>query len=412
MGDCTYCGKYAGFLRGEHRKCREKHELALIETAINTCVDAALRGIGLDGLKDRVSETIVPPDAIISDSGMEEILALGWKEAFATAANDGVLTAEEKRGLSLYRSYFRLSEDRLNDEGHFDAFRTMPLNICVDAALRGTGLDGLKERIRATWASIDTPVSDSDLESNIVAGWTHAMAAVIEDHVLTSEEKRRLNRYRRHFGISEHRLNSEGHFDAFRMMSLLGSIAEAGIIPRYDRKSAREKHGRLPFNLMKSEELLWVFTNVGYMKRAPYREFTDSSMGAGIRVAKGVYLPPSSLSSRSVAEQSWLWTDDRGMMGVTTKHIYFAGSHSWFRVRLEKMVSFEPYRDGLGIMRDTASAKPETFIMGETDSWFAINLIDALLDMEDITLPKKDAPTLDEIVDEAWMRTTTRRPRS
>ena len=50
-------------------------------------------------------------------------------------------------------------------------------------------------------------------------------------------------------------------------------------------------------------------------------------------------------------------------------------------------------------MRDTARAVPEAFTMDGNDAWFAINLIDALLDIEDVTLPKRDSPTLDDIVD-------------
>ena len=51
-------------------------------------------------------------------------------------------------------------------------------------------------------------------------------------------------------------------------------------------------------------------------------------------------------------------------------------------------------------MRDTASAKPEVFTLGTTDVWFALNLINALVGIDDIKLPGPDAPTLDDIVNE------------
>ena len=63
---------------------------------------------------------------------------------------------------------------------------------------------------------------------------------------------------------------------------------------------------------------------------------------------------------------------DAGMLGLTTKHLYFAGARKKFRVRYDKIVSFEPYSDGLGIMRDAQTAKPQTFRTG--DGWFAYNL--------------------------------------
>ena len=51
---------------------------------------------------------------------------------------------------------------------------------------------------------------------------------------------------------------------------------------------------------------------------------------------------------------------------------YFAGRQKQFRVRYDKIVAFEPFSDGFGIMRDAPTAKPQTFWTG--DGWFAYNL--------------------------------------
>ena len=48
------------------------------------------------------------------------------------------------------------------------------------------------------------------------------------------------------------------------------------------------------------------------------------------------------------------------------------GSRKRFRVRYDRTVSFDPYDDGFGIMRDAQTAKPQTFITG--DGWFVYNL--------------------------------------
>jgi len=42
-------------------------------------------------------------------------------------------------------------------------------------------------------------------------------------------------------------------------------------------------------------------------------------------------------------------------------------------VPYSKIVSFTPYSDGIGIQRDAASAKPQTFVTG--DGWFIYNLV-------------------------------------
>ena len=55
---------------------------------------------------------------------------------------------------------------------------------------------------------------------------------------------------------------------------------------------------------------------------------------------------------------------DTGLLGLTTKHIYFADSRKKFRVRYDRIVSFDPYEDGFGIMRDDQTAKPQSFRTG------------------------------------------------
>ena len=52
--------------------------------------------------------------------------------------------------------------------------------------------------------------------------------------------------------------------------------------------------------------------------------------------------------------------------------VYFAGPKKKFRVRYDRIVSFEPYDDGFGIMRDAQTAKPQMFRTG--DGWFPYNL--------------------------------------
>ena len=49
-------------------------------------------------------------------------------------------------------------------------------------------------------------------------------------------------------------------------------------------------------------------------------------------------------------------------------------------MRYDKIVDFEPFSDGLEIVRDLQSAKPQAFRTG--DGWFAYNLAVNLAQME------------------------------
>ena len=62
---------------------------------------------------------------------------------------------------------------------------------------------------------------------------------------------------------------------------------------------------------------------------------------------------------------------DTGLLELTTKHIYFAGSRKKFRVRYDYIGGFHP-GDGFGIIRYAQAAKPRAFWTG--DGWFAYNL--------------------------------------
>ena len=272
-------------------------------------------------------------------------------------------------------------------------------SACVAAALRGTGLAELEGRIRETAASADIEMFEHELTEVLEKGWCDALEEAVEDRILSIEEKRCLNRYRAHFRLDEARLDVHGqHFQLFKMMNLLRSLTEDEVLPRFDLGSVREQFGRLPFNMMKSESLVWVFPDVQYLKEVTRREFRGSSMGASIRVAKGVYVRPGTFKGRSV-ESSSMEYQDSGVFGITTKHIYFTGSQKSFRVRLEKIVSFDPYKDALHIMRDTASAKPEAFTLSAFEVWFCVNVIDAIMGMDDAVLWKGDGPTLDDIME-------------
>ena len=56
---------------------------------------------------------------------------------------------------------------------------------------------------------------------------------------------------------------------------------------------------------------------------------------------------------------------DTGLLGLTTKHIYFASNRKKFRVRYDRIVSFNPYDDEFGIMRDVQTANPQAYLKPE-----------------------------------------------
>lgn len=92
-----------------------------------------------------------------------------------------------------------------------------------------------------------------------------------------------------------------------------------------------------------------------------------------IRIAKGVYYRASAFKGRSIQRTETVHAGN-GLLAITNKHLYFGGGTGKdFRIRLDKIVSFEPFSDGIGIQRDAATAKPQSFVTG--DGWFTYNVV-------------------------------------
>ena len=205
----------------------------------------------------------------------------------------------------------------------------------------------------------------------LIRAWETAVQGALEDGLLSLDEENALARYADHFSLAQQDLDRNGVQTSLVQAAVLRDVTQ-GIIPKRQRVN-----GAVPFNLMKSEQLVWVIQGVDYLETVVRRERRGSSQGLSIRVARGLYHRPSAFRSRSIEWEETVHADT-GMLGLTTKHIYFAGRRKRFQVRYDRIVAFDPY-DGFGTMRDAQTARPQTFRTG--DGWFAHNLAANLAQM-------------------------------
>ena len=199
----------------------------------------------------------------------------------------------------------------------------------------------------------------------LIRAWETAVQGALEDGLLSLDEENALARYADHFSLTQQALDQNGVQTSLVQAAVIRDVTQ-GIIPKRQRVN-----GAVPFNLMKSEQLVWVIQGVDYQETVVRRERRGASQGLSIRVARGLYHRPSTFRSRPMEWEETVHAGT-GMLGLTTKHIHFAGSRKRFRVRNDRMVAFEPFSDGSGIMRDAQTARPQTFRTG--DGWFAYNL--------------------------------------
>ncbi len=209
-------------------------------------------------------------------------------------------------------------------------------------------------------------INNKNLKSLIISGWEKAVEKAFENNLLTEEEENSLENIIDLFSLSKEELDKNGSFTKLVQGSVLRDIMEGKIPERM------QVQGVLPFNLQKTEKLVWVFQNVDYYEEKTRTRYVGGTRGVSIRVAKGLYFRTGGFRGERVQTSQTVHADT-GLLGITNKHIYFAGSIKRFRIKYDKIVTFEPYSDGIGIQKDNATAKPQLFITG--DGWFIYNLV-------------------------------------
>jgi hypothetical protein len=209
-------------------------------------------------------------------------------------------------------------------------------------------------------------VSEAERSAALKQGFVAAVERALDDHLLTEDEERQINSLVATLGLSEADLAEHGLRDRLVKALVIRDLSEGHIPNRF-----RMEEG-MPFNLQRSETLIWAFPAVAYYELRTRRSFQGSSQGVSLRVMKGVYYRVGEFKGHPV-ETSAVELADTGLLGVTTKQLYFAGPVKSFRIPYAKIVSFKPYSDGIGVQKDGVTAKPQTFVTG--DGWFTYNLL-------------------------------------
>lgn len=117
----------------------------------------------------------------------------------------------------------------------------------------------------------------------------------------------------------------------------------------------------------KGEMTIWTFPNVRYLEEKTHKHYEGRSAGVSVRVAKGVSIRTGQFRGHLV-EQNTLDPVDRGSLTITTQRLHFAGAHKAFKLFYTKLALIEPHADGLKIIRDSPTARPQVFMFD--DGWF------------------------------------------
>lgn len=209
-------------------------------------------------------------------------------------------------------------------------------------------------------------IPSSERGSLLISAWEASVDQFLEDGVLDESEESRLIKFKNRFALSQDDLDKKGAHTRTAKAAVLRELL-TGVIPQ-----CMTIKGDMPINFTKDEQLVWAFPNSDYLEDKTRKQYEGGSSGVSVRVMKGVYYRVGAFKGHTV-ERTERTHIDTGLVIVSSKHVYFAGPSKSLRVPYSKIISFLPFSDGFGILRDASTAKPQIFVTG--DGWFSYNLV-------------------------------------
>lgn len=238
------------------------------------------------------------------------------------------------------------------------------ISLIREAVLGNAGRDTLERKLSDIANS--SYIKPYQIKDAMILDWEKTVDHFLDDGNLDEQEEEQLTTFMNRFSLTQNELDRHGAYSKIVKGAILRDLMN-GNIPQRVRVE-----GNLPFNFQKSESLIWLFTNVAYYEDKTRRQFVGGYQGVSFRIAKGIYYRVGGFRGHPVETTERVHADT-GQLAVTNKHIYFSGASKSFRIKLDKIVSYTPYDDGIGIHRDTATTKPQIFVA--RDGWFTYNLL-------------------------------------
>ena len=209
---------------------------------------------------------------------------------------DGIITREEEERLRAFRDRLALENSAADPGSLAELARAGIDRVMLEARLAAISVQDGDGDLRDLTPSIrQAGLGHEEANRVLIRAWETAAQGALEDGLLSLDEENALAKYADHFSLTQQDLDQNGVQTSLVQAAVLRDDA-LGDVPQRQRVS-----GHVPFNLMKSEQLVWVIQGVDSLETVVRRERRGSSQCLSIRVARGLYYRPSTFRSRSMA---------------------------------------------------------------------------------------------------------------
>ncbi len=213
----------------------------------------------------------------------------------------------------------------------------------------------------------DSFISYGEFVNIMERSFTKKLEDYLDDGVLSVTEETTLAKYIIHFKLTEEQLNKNGSMTKSVQASLIRKLLSGEELT--NRMDITEN---LPFKFQKNEYLIWLFQNVELFEQRIKTTYEGGSHGISIRIVKGLYYRTSRFKGNPVKTTNFV-PISTGWFAFTNKHIYFSSRTKNFRIKYEKIITLQPYSDGIGVTKDGVTSKPQIF--KNIDGWFCYNFL-------------------------------------
>lgn len=216
----------------------------------------------------------------------------------------------------------------------------------------------------------DSFISDDDARAIYCETFDEAIERYLNDGVIDQSEERTVARFMQFTNLPQQVLNANRSLEKVVQSKVLQEILDGKVpAPRITIS------GSFPFLLGKNEHLLWLFRDVTLQMQKVRRETVGRTRGVSVRICKGVYYRTGGFKGTPV-ETTYMQRIGTGSVCLTDKNLYFHSPEKSLKIPFSKILSLDPYSNGLGVQKDGANDKPMFF--ENLNSWFCYNAISNL----------------------------------
>ena len=358
---CPHCRHKAGVFRRIHPECRDAAASAWDEMVSLAAFAANTNAFEHRAVHQALTEIAARTNT--DDQTVAQALTEGYRIGISPSLYESVLTQTEDKQLQELRDAL----SRNHQHGCTAALQRAEI-VVISRRARRTAL--ATEHQDTALAALDLSLRQSSLtrfpqHSVLVEAWEAAVETTLEDRLITAPQETALHRYMEHYRLTEYDTNQNGRHTALKQSSIIRHLTE-GTVP------TPRTQGTRPFNLTKTETLLWTSEAVSYSERQTREPSPGIIKAFTLQTPHGTYHPPNAFRTATPMGQR---STDSGTFGIATNHIYFAGHNNEFRIRYDRIAGFHAYHDGFSILRTTQRAKTQYFRTGADNSWFLYNVI-------------------------------------